>query len=304
MDEGGEESMKRNYILLDVGGTEIKGGILDEEGNEVINISSFPAMSRENEEMIIGNFVSVIATLLEKVPLKSVVGVALAFPGPFDYEHGRSLMKGIGKYDSIYGMSLEEKIKEKLPEIQRVSFRFLHDVEAFGVGECYFGQASKDKKIFCLCIGTGAGTVFLNNQMPQKSLEEGVPKNGWIYDTPYKESIIDDYISVRGLEKICDKIYGQIKTGKELAALSETGDIRAQKVWKLFGEDLCDAIVPFLDSFRPDAVVLGGQISKSFALFGEKFEKECEKRNIKVYVEVQTSIRTMQGLLISAREQE
>lgn len=41
-------------------------------------------------------------------------GIRLAFPGPFDYEQGICLMKGLDKYDRLYGINLRQVFSERL----------------------------------------------------------------------------------------------------------------------------------------------------------------------------------------------
>ena len=44
------------YLLLDVGGTQIKGAVFDEEGNRKTDITSYPSKSRESADVILDNF--------------------------------------------------------------------------------------------------------------------------------------------------------------------------------------------------------------------------------------------------------
>lgn len=74
-------------------------------------------------------------------------------------------MQGLDKYDAIYGMDIQKEIIRRLERKKKVGvvplkFLFLHDVEAFALGAGVFGPASGCEKIFCLCIGTGAGSAF------------------------------------------------------------------------------------------------------------------------------------------------
>ena len=39
------------YLLLDVGGTQIKGAVFDEEGNRKTDITSYPSKSRESADI-------------------------------------------------------------------------------------------------------------------------------------------------------------------------------------------------------------------------------------------------------------
>lgn len=288
---------KRFYVLLDVGGTQVKGCMLDEDGNRSGELRSYPAYARKSAGEVMDNFAYIINDLMKQEPEAGVLGVGMAFPGPFDYERGISLMKGLDKYDSIYNMVIEPELKKRIPQLEDAKFSFLHDIEAFALGISWFGNASHEHKICCLCIGTGAGSAFLENKIPQKS-GSGVPEHGWVYHLPYRDSIIDDYLSVRGLEKISRTVFGQPKSGKELWELTQSGDERAVRVWELFGGDLTEAMIPVLEEFKPNAVVLGGQISKSFSYFGKAFSKECDRRSINIYVETETSEKAIQGLYV------
>ena len=42
----------------------------------------------------------------------------MAFPGPFDYEQGISLMKGLNKYDQIYGMKIPQELRKRRRELE------------------------------------------------------------------------------------------------------------------------------------------------------------------------------------------
>lgn len=292
-----ENCKDRAYLLLDVGGTQIKGCMLDESGEKKGAICSYPAHSRENAEVILDNFAFILRELMKQNPQAEVAGVGMAFPGPFDYEKGICQIKGLNKYDSIYGRSLEPEMKSRIPEIKDAKFGFLHDIESFALGEAWFGEVKDEKKIVCLCIGTGTGTAFVENRVPQKS-GEGVPDGGLLYYYPYKDSIIDDYISVRGLARISEEIFGESKSGKELYELCQKNDKKALETWERFGRNLHEAVFPIINGFHPNAIILGGQISKSFTYFGKKFAEECADRDIKVYVQTETSEKAIQGLFV------
>ena len=118
--------------------------------------------------------------------------------------------QGLNKYDAIYGIPLEREIKARVPELGSARFLFLHDIEAFALGESWYGNCRDVDKILCVCIGTGAGSAFVENGKTVKT-GKGVPENGWIYQQPFGDSILDDYLSVRGLEQISLAV-----TGKEM----------------------------------------------------------------------------------------
>lgn len=304
--------MKKSvYLMLDVGGTGIKGGVLSENGSLLTDsLLEFDAHSAGTADIIFENLVEILDTLLDQEECAdSVRGIGLAFPGPFDYPAGISRMRGIGKYDAIYGMSIREELRKRFPAARHARFLhtdlpipilFLHDIEAFALGETAFGWAKGHDRVMYLCIGTGAGSAFtVSGQIVKDGTQ--VPENGWIYNTPYRESQIDDYLSVRGLKKLSLELCGEEKSGFELSQAAGRGDVHAMQAFTAFGEWLCEAMGQFLDTFQPDAFVLGGQIAKSFCYFGQAFSDECKKRGILLYTTSDTSKRTLQGLYAGMR---
>lgn len=292
---------KDRYLLLDVGGTEIKGCVSDAEGQKT-RIRKFPSQAQKSAEKILDNFAQ-ICRELEKEANGRVRAVGMAIPGPFDYEKGISRMQGLKKYDAIYGIPLEPEIKARVPELKEAPFLFLHDIEAFALGESWYGTCCEAEKIMCVCIGTGAGSAFIEYRKTVKT-GKGVPENGWIYQIPFRESILDDYLSVRGLERISLGVMGKAQSGRELFHLAEAGNMEAREVWRRFGADAAEGLLPVLASYQPDLLLLGGQISKSFRWFGAALKAECEKRGIRIQTEPETSARAMDGLLSQFLSQE
>jgi len=60
---------------------------------------------------------------------------------------------------------------------------------------------------------------------------------------------------------------------------------------------VCAALAPLLKAFKPDTLVLGGQISKSFCYFGKALQELCDKLEIKIATAPNTSNSILKGLL-------
>lgn len=294
------------YLGLDVGGTNIKCGIMDEDGRLLFDkIFTYHAHSNESEEAIIDNFITIFSNLTEAIddPDKKIKAIGLAFPGPFDYERGISLMQGIGKYEGIYNVNLREKFLINIHNNQYLKglmhkdlkITFLHDVEAFALGEIYFGRGRGHSRVIYLCIGTGSGSAFSVNEKLVAD-GEGVPTNGWIYNTSFKDSIIDDYISARGLTAIACRYFDEYMDGKKLYLKACNQDEKALQVFKEFGQDFFEAIVTFIRSFKADCIILGGEIAKSFKYFGMLTEDFCKSEKIDILITYNTSKSTLFGL--------
>ena len=287
--------MRNVYFVLDIGGTDIKYCVLSANGSMIGSYQKVASQSNRDKDAIICHFVDILENLFEDD--MQVMGIGFAFPGPFDYEQGISLMKGLNKYDSLYGIPLEKTLKETINRswIKGVRFSYLHDIEAFASGYCFQYPEAKRQRIFYLCLGTGAGSAFTENGVVLKDSAR-VPKQRWIYNASFKESIIDDYISARGLTSLAYQRMHTTIDGKALQLLAESGDKNALLVFDEFGAILLEAIEPFIEAFRPDVLVLGGQISKGFELFGSQLLEYCNERFVRIQLELKTSERTFQGL--------
>lgn len=282
-------------LCVDVGGTEIKSLLIDLETKSiVVEQKKFPSKSNLNKIEILNHFSFVLNKM--KKENNTICAIAMAFPGPFDYENGISYMKGINKYDSLYGISIESGIKQLNNNwINSCKFIFLHDIASFALGCCQLNPVYNKEKIMYLCIGTGAGTSFTNKG--ELDLSQNLPKNGWIYNEPFKDSIIDDYISVRGFNKLSLKYFGKIIDGYNLQKLGEQKNKKALLLFEEFSRWLFEALYPFCEKYKPDRLILGGQIAKGFFLYSDDLSNYCKDFNIKIDCKYDTSEVICYGLL-------
>lgn len=87
--------------------------------------------------------------------------------------------------------------------------------------------------------------AFLENGEALKKKTEAVPENGWIYNSAFRDSILDDYLSVRGLKRLSREIMGEEMDGKRLSELCSEKNPGALKVYREFGKScMKDFAVP------------------------------------------------------------
>lgn len=293
--------MKNMYICLDVGGTEIKGAAVNVNGNLFSNPRHYRSYADADIDFLINHFTKIILELAN--PFDVLLGVRLAFPGPFDYQRGICLMRGVSKYDALYGVNLRDMLTKSLREVALMQLaddfdiRFANDVAAFALGELNFGVACESLKSIFVCIGTGCGSAFGVGQKLADDKTPNVPENGYIYNKPFKKSCIDDYISKRGICNLSNEIMHEPLDGYALAKRVDAGDKVATDCFYKFGQLVSEALTPFLIEYNPDILVMGGQITRSANLFIEPLQKQCSERKIKLHLTDDTSKRTIQGLL-------
>lgn len=139
------------YLMLDVGGTEIKAGVLDEHGAIQGGIRHFSSNAKADQEAILDHFSMIIKEMASRWKGASIDGIGMAFPGPFDYERGISLMQGLDKYDTIYGISIEEEMKKRTDFLQDTIFVFSTMWRRLRWGKAGSGKAGR-RGGFCASV--------------------------------------------------------------------------------------------------------------------------------------------------------
>lgn len=227
----------------------------------------------------------------------SIAGWGVAMPGPFDYDRGICLIKGLGKYDSLYGADVRTTLKNLLNIPSEKPIIFGNDGICSLLGEHWRGAAMNHNDVISLTLGTGFGSAFMRDGEVISS-GDGMPETGWFYNVPFKESLADDYFSSRGLINLYLSLGGKPGvSAKEIAGLSASDNI-AQKTFKYFGHNLAEFLSPWLVSFKPTCVVLGGNISKSFERFGSELIKRA--REISSSIEIKPSSLFEDAILYGA----
>jgi glucokinase len=273
--------MKKNIALgTDIGGSHITCAAIDLVSRKILRytVSEREVNNQAPAKDIIGIWADALSDALEKIPIENVKGIGFAMPGPFDYVKGICYIRGVAKYENLYGINVREAIAKALKVPEDFLIRFMNDASSFAVGEAWAGSATKEKRSLSITLGTGFGSAFINERIP---IVDGplVPKIGCVYHLPYKDGIADDYFSTRGLLGRYKSITGdELKGVKELAVLA-TSDKRVIDLFTDFGDNLALFLAPWLKRFEAEILVIGGNISHAYNLFGDVFETRLKKEN-------------------------
>jgi glucokinase len=273
--------MNKNIAIgTDIGGSHISCAAIDLVSGKIIR-NTLTERSVDNQAQantIIGTWTQALSAVLEKVPLENVKGIGFAMPGPFDYVKGISYIRGVAKYENLYGINITDAISNSLNVKDGFLIRFMNDASAFAVGEAWAGSAANFNRSLSITLGTGFGSAFIRNRIPIVDGPE-VPKLGCIYHLPFKDGIADDYFSTRGLLSRYKKLTGKGLGGvKELAALAGT-EKAVTDLFIDFGENTGLFLAPWLNKFKAEILVIGGNISHAYNLFGDAFEIRLKKEN-------------------------
>jgi glucokinase len=271
--------MKQNLAIgVDIGGSHISCASVDLKSFRVLHETRIEKAvdNKAEASQIIGVWVQALSEVIEKIPENSLKGIGFGMPGPFDYVKGISYIRGVAKYEKLYGCNVKNAISDDLNFHDNFPVRFMNDVSTFAVGEALVGKAAKAERSMSITLGTGFGSAFIANRIPIVDGSE-VPKLGCVYHLPYGDNIADDYFSTRWFIGRYKKLTGrELKGVKEFAELAGTNKV-VMDLFAEFGTNLGIFLAPWLKRFRAEIVVVGGNISHAYNLFGDIFENSLKK---------------------------
>lgn len=265
-------------IGVDIGGSHISCAAVDLQSFKILDETRTEKAvdNKAAASKIIGDWVQAISDVISKIPKGSLKGIGFGMPGPFDYVKGISYIKGVAKYENLYGCNVKNAISDNLNFHDSFPVRFMNDVSAFAVGEALVGKAAKAGRSISITLGTGFGSAFIADRIPIVDGPE-VPKLGCVYHLPYGDNIADDYFSTRWFIGRYKKLTGRDVNGvKEFAAMAGT-DRLVMDMFTEFGNNLGIFLAPWLKIFKAEIVVVGGNISHAYSLFGKIFEDSLKK---------------------------
>ena len=272
-------------IGADIGGSHITCAAIDIVDCKILKetITERPVNNKAPADEIISIWVEALGSVVNKIPPDQLKGIGFGMPGPFDYVKGISYIQGVAKYENLYGCNVKNEISESLNLTEKVPVRFMNDVSAFAVGEALVGKAANFTRSISITLGTGFGSAFIDNRIPVVDGTE-VPKLGCVYHLPFKDSIADDYMSTRWFLASYRKLTGKNAKGvKEIAELAATDKV-VLDLFTEFANNIGSFLAPWLSRFSAEIVVVGGNISHSYDLFGNIFENRLKEEGCKCEV--------------------
>ena len=126
----------------------------------------------------------------------SAEGLAIAICGPFDIEAGVSRMRGVAKFEDIYGIDLRAVLRDRTSIGDR-PIRFARDAESAGTGEALMGAGRGVDRLMTNTLGTGVGTCVTDHAWPVEFIDGFGVEHLAMRPTPWGRA--DDALSARGL---------------------------------------------------------------------------------------------------------
>ncbi|HEY4785213.1 MAG TPA: ROK family protein [Bacteroidales bacterium] len=294
--------MKNYAIGVDIGGSHISCAVIDLKKKTILpdSYSTELVDNKAKADDILNNWASAIKGSLNKIERNELAGIGFAMPGPFEYDKGIARFSHVvDKYENLFGINIANYLKEAFSLEDESQVRFMNDASAFAVGEAWFGKAAEVAKSVSITLGTGFGSAFIDEGLPVVERED-VPKMGCVWHLPFRNGIGDDYFSTRWFIKRYAERTGQRSTGvKEIAEKAKT-DPWTKEIFIEYGQNLGLFLGPRLKTFDAEVLVIGGNVSEAFPLFGEYFKEILRNMDVKTSIHI-SELKEGAALIGSAR---
>lgn len=256
-----QQHYRHSFFVLgiDIGGTKISFGIVAFNKNKIPRhkiLSYFKIKTPNSRKAIIETIVDIAKTYKKNYTLK---GIGISFPCRVDLK-GNILDNFAADSTGWKGGYLKKILSEKLNLPVIVN----NDGQCFVLGEYNFGIAKKFSNIAGLILGTGVGGGIIINKRIYTGKHNIAGEFG--YATNTKKILKDKLVEIKPNGKIMVGFY-QMITGKkkntfEIEKLANDGEKDALMVMDCLAIALADTISSIIYSLDPEAVVLGGGISR------------------------------------------
>ena len=240
------------YIGVDLGGTNFKAGRVS---NGKIDLEASNPVHQNFTE---SELFTILFATIDALITKNTMAIGVGVPGIVDPDTGII-------YDIINLPAWETiPLREILEGRYSIPVHLNNDANCFAKGEYIYGAGKAYNNFVGLSIGTGLGMGIIIERKLHNGLFFGAGEIGMV---TYKDSIIEYYVSSLFFERNFNA------TAKELSLLATQGDATALQAYREFGLHLGNAINNINYMIAPEAIVLGGSISKAFPLFKKSMEE-------------------------------
>jgi glucokinase len=285
------KTMARETIIgIDLGGTKVSIGRV-EDGRIVRHVSA-AVTAQGSEQQVVDEVVGT----LEQVFDPDVVGIGVGVPSVVDVDKG--IVYDVQNIPAWKAVGVKEILERRFGRPVYVN----NDANCFAVGEKYFGKGKKYHHLVGLIVGTGLGAGIILNGRLYSGPNCGAGEFGMI---PYKDSILEHYASGQYFTR------SHSIRGEEVHSRAQRGDRKALAIFESFGAFFGDAIITIMLAVDPEAIILGGSVSKDLPFFEKAmrermkvfpYHKTLERIVIEVSDQPQIAILGAAALYFDARQ--
>ena len=287
--------MKRAAIGVDIGGTNVKLGLVDEKGKVLLR-GTFLTKSAPSKKALLIKLAEHIRSFQAEAERRKLrlAGVGIGAPGPIDVTRGF-----VYSFPNIRGWE-NVPFKKLLQQKIQIPVVVDNDANAMAWGEYCFGAGKGARNIIALTLGTGiGGGIVLDGKLfhgPHFSAAEfghmvvdvngllcGCGNRGCIetfVGNGYFVKDVQEHLDAGGHSLLREWTLRQHKelTPKLVQEAARQGDKLAIGQWKKTGAYLGTWLAGLANVFGPERIILGGGVAQAGALLLDPVRETLKKK--------------------------
>ena len=262
------------YIGIDLGGTFIKGGIVNENG-EILLCDKTPTEVEKGDRGVAQNIARLALDLLARLGLTTsdVEGLGIGSPGMIDSARGNVIYaNNLGWENFMIGEELSSML-------DGIPVKIGNDANVAALGEVKFGAAKNHSSAIMITLGTGVGGgIVIDGKLVEGNLGAGaelghtVIVHGGEQCSCGRKGCFEAYSSATALIRDTRRAMEAHPDSKmwEIGSLDAVNgktvfdyapiDAYAQAVVDSYIEHLACGLINYANIFRPEVILLGGGV--------------------------------------------
>lgn len=283
------------YIGVDLGGTNIAVGLVDETG-KILDSMSTPTLSPRSYKEIVADMARLIKEIINNAGLSvnDIESIGIGSPGSVDDDRGMIIYANNLDFDHA-------PIAEEMRKHIDLPVHIENDANAAAFGE-YVVNGKGAKNVIFVTLGTGiGGGIIINGKLYKGAngaageLGHCVLVEGGLPCTCGMNGCWEQYASVTALisqtkaaiEKNPDSLMVKISeergvvNGRTAFEAAKKGDKAAEEVVSQYAQYIAAGTVSMINIFQPEKLIIGGGISREGDYLLNPVREFCNAKSYK-----------------------
>ncbi|MCK5709206.1 MAG: ROK family protein [Deltaproteobacteria bacterium] len=285
--------MGDKVIGIDIGGTNLRGALVDSQGN-ILKRMKILSEADQGIDKLIDNLTNFISDISKG---EKVTNIGVGIPGILDSKEG--IISQAPNILNVNDYPLRSVLNEKLGSALNVAIE--NDTNSAAVGEWWMGAAKDVNSMIMLTMGTGVGGGIVLDDKLWTGAYGMAGEIGHI--TIYPDGArcncgnygcLESYASATAIRRMVKEGLEDKKLNTALRETTENvhikdipkivmeaagaGDSFSLGIWQEVGKALGIAIASLVNLLNVEMVVIGGGVSNAWDLFIETTYKEAHRR--------------------------
>ena len=263
-----------HFFGIDIGGSNIKIGLVDSEYGLLEKVK-YPTINLRENDNFVKNFSNVLKKEFEEHPEVEEIGIGV--PGTITRDARSTLelpnLGDLGNTDLLDILESDHPGKH---------FHMDNDAHVAALGEYYFGKEKVPENYVFVTLGTGVGGAAIIDHHIFRGGDGNPMEIGHIMSQNGKT--LEQIIGKAGLHKMLNTMLKKYKSDiigkevvswntKQMVAAANNDDKVALKIFKRIGILLGEALVSTIRLLDIKTIIVGGGISQSYDLVIKPMKK-------------------------------